>query len=73
MANRKIRIKESVLQDMDHASTGTTKAGDIYKTFQYDGETFVITGTGEKSVPDYIATAWIAADADLEIITNPAY
>ena len=63
MANRLVRIKPATLLEKD--------ASNSFKQYSYDGETFTCSNNQEVSIPDYVATAWVTHDSDMEVITNP--
>lgn len=63
MANRLIRINDATLATYDQDS--------IRKEYEYDGVKYTLVGTQVLSVPDYIATAWVAHDSTVEVVTNP--
>jgi hypothetical protein len=55
-----VRIKRSILDKRDESKK--------FKEFYFDGVSYTISHLQEKSLPNAVAEAWVAADTDLEII-----
>ncbi len=40
------------------------------KEFYIDGQHYILTGNETKSVPDFVADAWVAHDSDVRVMND---
>jgi len=62
----KVQIRDTISSGVDQEQTGDVSR----KSFEYEGKTYVLNREEVISLPRVIASLWVAADSDVEIVKD---